>query len=179
MDFDQATRILSILKKNIILSKKNKIISVGSIPRYTALLKKKLIIKNNIPKIKDIDLLIIVNNKSDLNKEITFKNKNIVNRSKNINLRKRQFTFKINNKKINFDIFLCTQSEKPYALLHFRSAKQYNIRLRRVAKLRGYKLNQYGLFTINDKKINIRAKTDLDILKYLKVTPRPYWNRLK
>jgi DNA polymerase (family 10) len=45
------------------------------------------------------------------------------------------------------DIFLATESEKPFALFHYTGGRTYNIRARAHAKRRGWLLNQYGLFT--------------------------------
>ena len=50
-----------------------------------------------------------------------------------------------NDRKIVLDLFFATPSERPYALFHYTGPKTYNIRTRRLAKLRGWVLNQYGI----------------------------------
>jgi len=47
---------------------------------------------------------------------------------------------------INCDLRIVTEKEFPYALLHFTGSKEHNTALRRRAKERNLKLNEYGLF---------------------------------
>lgn len=47
---------------------------------------------------------------------------------------------------INCDLRIVTEKEFPYALLHFTGSKDHNTALRRRAKERNLKLNEYGLF---------------------------------
>lgn len=173
MDYSLALRFAQKLKK--CMKKKGSVMLVGSLCRYKSAVQHKKITINKIPKIKDIDLLVIVPNKSDLEQEISFNG--LTYRTPNKTPGRRRFY--INGIKI--DIFLTTTKEKPYAVLHFTSSKMYNIRLRHHTKSKlGLKLNQHGLFDIKTgKKINIRPKNDLDILRYLKVTARPIWDRMK
>lgn len=56
------------------------------------------------------------------------------------------------NKKISVDIFITAASDKPFAIFHFTGSFAYNIRTRALAKRKGYKLNQYGLFDIKSGK---------------------------
>ena len=76
------------------------------------------------------------------------------------------------------DLFLATDSEKPYALLHHTGSWKYNVRVRAHAKSRGWKLNQYGVFVRGSEPPrrvpgSARVKTEADLARLLGVTPRP------
>jgi DNA polymerase/3'-5' exonuclease PolX len=68
---------------------------------------------------------------------------------------------------VRVDLFHAEYDELPTALLHFTGSPQFNIRTRKIAKDRGYKLNQYGLFKGNKK---IEVKDERDILKKLDIS---------
>ena len=75
------------------------------------------------------------------------------------------------------DLFVATESEKPFALFHFTGSKVYNIRTRRKAKLAGLLLNQYGLYrTSGDASRRRRLpgiRTERDIADRLGISYRP------
>lgn len=52
---------------------------------------------------------------------------------------------------IHVDLRVVSEEAYPYALLHFTGSKEHNVVLRRRAKDRDLKLNEYGLFTDEDK----------------------------
>lgn len=76
---------------------------------------------------------------------------------------------------LRVDLFLVEGSELPFALYHYTGPRMYNIRIRALAKRKGWLLNQYGLF---DAKTMARLpgteglKTEQDIMKFLGVTNR-------
>lgn len=82
-------------------------------------------------------------------------------------------TFVFNNiEKTTIDVSWCNKTELPYSILHFTGSTASNIRLRSVAQCLGYKLNQYGLFDSNGKRVvgdNIvpEIKTEKDIFAIL------------
>lgn len=47
---------------------------------------------------------------------------------------------------IEADLRVVGREEFPYALMYFTGSKEHNVRLRGIAKRRGWKLNEYGLF---------------------------------
>ena len=47
---------------------------------------------------------------------------------------------------INADLRVVSEASFPYALMYFTGNKEHNVRLRGIAKKRGLKLNEYGLF---------------------------------
>jgi len=76
------------------------------------------------------------------------------------------------------DLFLATDSEKPYALLHHTGSWKYNVRVRAHAKSRGWKLNQYGVFVRGSAPPrrapgSARVRSEDDLARLLGVTPRP------
>ncbi|MFW5986213.1 MAG: DNA polymerase/3'-5' exonuclease PolX, partial [Halanaerobiales bacterium] len=55
----------------------------------------------------------------------------------------------------------------PAALQYFTGSKEHNVRMRQRAKKSGYKLNEYGLFTIKEKKHKISVEDESDIYRVL------------
>lgn len=55
------------------------------------------------------------------------------------------------------------------ALLYFTGSKEHNVRLRELARKKGYTLNEYGLFRINQKKNDkpIASRTEKDMYRAL------------
>ena len=47
---------------------------------------------------------------------------------------------------IEADLRVVSEKEFPYALMYFTGSKEHNVRLRGIAKKKGWKLNEYGLF---------------------------------
>ena len=72
---------------------------------------------------------------------------------------------------IKVDIWVCTPEEFPFLLLMVGYGKEYVIRIRAVAKKRGYLLNRYGLYERDTgKKIKGKFKTVADIQRRIGVT---------
>lgn len=82
---------------------------------------------------------------------------------------KHSMIVKFNRRYVRVDIFKTTAAEKPYALLHYTGSKDFNIRIRAVAKRKGYKLNQKELVRVATGE-KIKLKTEAEILKFLGVT---------
>jgi DNA polymerase/3'-5' exonuclease PolX len=68
---------------------------------------------------------------------------------------------------IKVDVFLTTPSEYMFALLYATGSGQFNIRMRAVAKKRGYLLNQKGLWKDG---IRVPIKNEKDLFKKLNMT---------
>lgn len=107
--------------------------------------------------LKDIDLLVIANNA-----KITPSNNLIVIR--NGNNRSKLFV-KTVDQFVPLDIMYTEPKYWIFALLHFTGSKNFNIQLRKSAKERGLKLNEYGLFKSNGDRIEF--KDESDVIKYL------------
>lgn len=170
MEFKTAQGLANRLLKSINKPPGSTVHIVGSIRRYSAAIKKGIIDIKDIPKIKDIDILVIVKDQAQLCKPITFKNYG----TPKITPRKRQLKLK----GVNVDVFLATKQEKHFAMLHFTSSKQFLMRTRAHAKKLGYKLNQYGLFNAKTlREVKFVHKSDLDVLSKINVSRHAIWDR--
>lgn len=65
---------------------------------------------------------------------------------------------------IEADLRVVSREEFPYALMYFTGSKEHNVRLRGIAKRKGWKLNEYGLF---DGEHLIRCKNEEVIYRAL------------
>lgn len=66
----------------------------------------------------------------------------------------------------------------PFALMHFTGSKYTNINLRRKANKMGYKLNEYGLFSVDtEEPLNMNLKTEEDVYKFLQEPYKYPWER--
>jgi DNA polymerase (family 10) len=127
------------------------------------------------PLIKDIDVLIVVDKFDNrIMSSILFSGiKNI--KLVSMGTRKTSLIVSWKQKAIKVDIFIASKDELPFALFHLTGSKMYNIRIRRLAKRKGLKLNQYGIFNINTGKKAPRSKsinTEKKLAKYLGVSYR-------
>lgn len=78
------------------------------------------------------------------------------------------------------DFFITAAAARPYALFHYTGPTSYNIRTRALAKRKGWKLNQYGLFdakTGERVRLSARIHTEEGLARFLGVTYRPPQNR--
>ena len=63
------------------------------------------------------------------------------------------------------DSWALTKKELPYSLLHFTGPKEFNIAMRKKAKINGFKLNQYGLYNQKTGGLVKNIKTEQDIFE--------------
>ena len=73
-------------------------------------------------------------------------------------------------KKVQIDLFYTDKQYWPFALLHHTGGKLQNIKMRKKANKLGYKLNQYGLFPIDNNHPELdlsKFKSEKDIFKFL------------
>jgi DNA polymerase (family 10) len=170
-----STDILHIVKK--IKSLSSSLVLVGSLRRRSK-------------QISDIDFIC----KITLDKVIKLLNKiknNFESLPTNISESRKKLSVKYKlqdklldkyNKNIQIDFFYVSNKELPFAMLHYTGNFIFNIVMRIVAKNKGYKLNQYGLFPIRqisstDKHKLDNIKTEKDIFKFLDFVWRPPTNR--
>lgn len=64
------------------------------------------------------------------------------------------------NNGLQVDLLVVTSADFPYALHHFTGSKEHNTALRHLAKTKGMKINEYGLFT-DDFKISCSSEEDI------------------
>lgn len=61
---------------------------------------------------------------------------------------------------IEADLRVVNKKEFPYALMYFTGSKEHNVKLRGIAKKKGWKLNEYGLFK-GDKLIKLKSEKEI------------------
>jgi DNA polymerase (family X) len=61
---------------------------------------------------------------------------------------------------IEADLRIVTTEEFPYALMYFTGSKEHNVKLRGIAKKKGLKLNEYGLFD-GEKLIAVKSEDEI------------------
>lgn len=61
---------------------------------------------------------------------------------------------------MNADLRVVSEQEFPAALLYFTGSKEHNTLVRGIAKDKGYKLNEYGLFQ-GERALKINSETDI------------------
>jgi len=112
-------------------------------------------------KIGDLDILMSVKDKKDHNLLETIKNLSPI---KDILL---EGDTKISGRTedgLQVDFRIVNEDEYPAALLYFTGSKYHNVRLRQIAKDKGYKLNEYGVFEGEER---LAADSEQEIYKLL------------
>ena len=64
------------------------------------------------------------------------------------------------------DLRIVEEDEWGAAMIYFTGSKEHNIRLRTIAKERGFRISEYGLFDVKTNKL-IAGKTEKDIYEFL------------
>ena len=75
------------------------------------------------------------------------------------------------SRRVTLDIFATAARELPFALFHWTGPAAYNVRTRALARRRGWRLNQYGLFDAAGRRVG-RARTERDVARLLGVSWR-------
>jgi len=132
--------------------------------------------RRGLPTHKDIDLLTLLPIETIISAiKSCYNVKKILAQGE----KKCSLVIALNNNDVQIDLFYTTLDNLPFALFHYTGSKKFNIRTRRLAKIKGYKLNQYGLFRMVDKgkmdedkmaKTGKKIKTERDIFDILGVT---------
>lgn len=130
--------------------------------------------------IGDIDILVVSKKPEELIEYFT-KIPEVINiNSKGIS----KTSVKLSNG-LNVDLRIVKNDSWGSALQYFTGNKDHNVELRILAEHQGYKLNEYGLFKINDKKlIKVAGSKEKDIyeklgLEYIEPELRTNWGELK
>lgn len=71
------------------------------------------------------------------------------------------FSKYLNNPSRRIDIRFINYESYPAALLYFTGSALFNTKLRNIAKSKGYKLSEYGLFDKNNKSIKVSTERDI------------------
>jgi len=67
---------------------------------------------------------------------------------------------------VHVDVKIATKEQKPFYTLYFRSGEKFSRKIRKIAKDRGYKLNQYGLFK-NGRRVPRKFRDEAEIVEFL------------
>jgi deoxyribonuclease-4 len=67
---------------------------------------------------------------------------------------------------VHVDVKIATKEQKPFYTLYFRSGEKFSRKIRKIAKDRGYKLNQYGLFK-NGRRVPQKFRDEAEIVEFL------------
>lgn len=73
---------------------------------------------------------------------------------------------------VEVDLWIADSETYPAMLLYSTGSKEFNVRMRYIAKYRGYKLNQYGLWDLKTGKKVPGLKTERDIFRALEMKYR-------
>ncbi len=83
----------------------------------------------------------------------------------------------LKNGNIQVDIRLVHDYEYGAAMLYFTGSKEHNIKLRTIAKQRGYKINEYGIFDATTNK-RLAGETEEEMYRFLNIKYIPPEQRL-
>jgi DNA polymerase/3'-5' exonuclease PolX len=133
--------------------------------------------------VKDIDILVVLDNLStnlsaNLSANLSSKFDIEIERNGPKLMSGRLY---YNDHYYNIDIFYITKKELPFAMLHFTGPMSYNVRLRKYVKTKyNWKLNQYGLFYKNNKRVlgSSQIKTERDLINFIGTTYYEPKNRM-
>ena len=67
---------------------------------------------------------------------------------------------------VHVDVKIATKEQKPFYTLYFRSGEKFSRKIRKIAKDKGYKLNQYGLFK-NGRRVPQKFRDEGEIVEFL------------
>jgi DNA polymerase/3'-5' exonuclease PolX len=125
---------------------------------------------------KDIDVMLVSNKKDALDKYVaylkkTFKDVVVYSQGDD----KMSLVIKPSKKYYKLDIFRSPTSQQHAMLLYSTGSKRFNIKMRGIAKRKGYLLNQMGIFKLpcNKDSKPIPVKSEKNIFKILDL---PYIN---
>lgn len=114
--------------------------------------------------IGDIDILISNNDFNNFIESLIRNNYRVISRGE---YKTSIMIDEVNNTQV--DIISVTKEEFPYQLLYLTGSQSFNIELRRLAKEKGMKLNQYGLWykDSDGNELSYMANSEIDIFNYL------------
>jgi DNA polymerase/3'-5' exonuclease PolX len=70
--------------------------------------------------------------------------------------------YELNKQVIHLDFEYCDKPESyPFTLLYFTGSGEFNKKMRIIAKKKGYKLSEYGLFDKNNHIIKVSSERDI------------------
>jgi DNA polymerase/3'-5' exonuclease PolX len=116
---------------------------------------------------KDIDVMLVSDNEEDLYSFVNKMKEYTETHIYNIGPLKCSMVVLI-NKYYRIDVFRCPVAEEPTMLLHSTGSKDFNIMIRSIAKKKGYKLNDKGLYKRETNQL-IPIHSEADVFKVLEL----------
>ncbi len=171
MDLDRATLLAGRIARCLDTRRETEKIVVGSIRRKEA-------------RIGDIDILVVSPRYSqntlpdmEVRESKFFSVVRWISRGTRRSSFVAEFPLGFGKGTIQCDIFYATRKELPFALLHCTGSKDYLIRMRYIASLRGLRLNQYGIEKKDGGELSRRFRSEGEVQEYLGMSRRPPWDR--
>jgi DNA polymerase/3'-5' exonuclease PolX len=139
-------------------------------------------VRRRAPYTKDIDLLITIPDTmaSQIDKilpSLYIADSSIrVHSITSAGVKRRSLEISMQKNIVAIDIFITTQSLKPFAMLHHTGSAAYNIRVRTHASKRGWILNQYGVYyrlTRRRVRNSLKIRTEQELVNFIGVSYRP------
>lgn len=124
--------------------------------------------------IGDIDLIITANEKD--RKKIISKLTNMSGIEKVIAAGRTKASIVLKEQQVQVDVRIVSDHEFGAAMLYFTGSKEHNIKLRSIAKERGFKINEYGIFNEQDEWL--AGETEEEIYRFLGMNYIPPEKRL-
>jgi DNA polymerase (family X) len=90
---------------------------------------------------------------------------------------KTKISLVLKQEQVQVDIRLVHDYEYGAAMLYSTGSKEHNIKLRRIAQARGYKINEYGIFNAKTD-VRVAGATEEEMYKFLRLKYIPPENRL-
>jgi len=145
-------------------------------------------VRRRAPRTKDIDLLITIPDTMASQIDKILPSMYITDSSIRVHsitasgVKRRSLEISMRKNVVAIDIFITTQSLKPFAMLHHAGSAAYNIRVRAHANKRGWILNQYGVYyrsTRRRVRNSLKIRTEQGLVKFIGVSYRAPADRAK
>ena len=124
--------------------------------------------------IGDIDLIITANEKD--RKKIIGKFTSMPGIEKIIAAGRTKASIVLKEQQVQVDVRIVSNHEFGAAMLYFTGSKEHNIKLRSIAKERGFKINEYGIFNEQDEWL--AGETEEEMYRFLGMNYIPPEKRL-
>ena len=122
--------------------------------------------RRKVPYSRDIDVMIVSDDEDILQKYIQYLGRHFATHVYSAG--KDRVSLLIDKYKL--DAFRCQEEDKYPMLLYSTGSKTFNIRMRAIAKKKGYLLNQYGLYK-GTRRIPVSSERDIFNLLDMPYTP--------
>ena len=126
---------------------------------------------------KDIDVMIVSDDELIMDKYISFLKKHFDSYVYAHGNDKVSLILKVKSDYIKLDVFRTSKEYQHAMLLYAIGSKKFNIKMRSIAKRKGYLLNQYGLYKLDSLNKPISVNSEKDFFTILNIPYVSYDNR--